>query len=143
MIFFFFYSALCWPSKASSAAITSLSASSTGNSSPLLSPTLNKEPLSQDMQECQRESVLFLPDSLGTQGSFTVCWCVLVVQRADWALPPRHEHSEARLEDTKEVKARGFAWQVNAADVPVQKCSVSTTGTGLIPSCRKTICSAS
>lgn len=92
------------------------------------------------------ESIPFLSDLLGTQDSFTACWHVLVVQKADRALPPRCEWREARLQDTKEVKEKGFAWQMNAADMPVlavQRCSVSTTGTGLIPSFRKTICSAS
>lgn len=73
------------------------------------------------------ESVPFLSDSLRTHGSFTACWHVLVVQRADRALPPWRERREARLQDTKEVKEKGFVWQVNAADMPVlavQRCSV-------------------
>lgn len=91
------------------------------------------------------ESIPFLSDLLGTQDSFTACWHVLVIQRADQALPLWHEQREARLQDTKEVKEKGFVEQLNAAVMPVlaaQRCSVNTTGAGLIPSCRKTICSA-
>lgn len=38
-----------------------------------------------------------------------------------------HEQSEARLENLKEVKEKGFVWQMKAADVPVlavRRCSV-------------------
>lgn len=71
------------------------------------------------------ESVPYLSDSLGTQGWFTACWYVLVVQRADKALPPRQEQREARLWGTGEVREKGFAWQMNAADISVlalQRC---------------------
>lgn len=92
------------------------------------------------------ESVPFLSDLLYAEGSFTACWRALVVQRTDHALPPQHEQREARLQDTKEVKVKGFTLQMNVANIhvlAVQRCSVSTTGTALIQSCRKTICSAS
>lgn len=65
------------------------------------------------------ESVPFLSVSLDTQGWFTACWFVLVVQRAGQALPPRQEQREARLWGTEEAKEKGFAWQMNAADMPV------------------------
>lgn len=58
---------------------------------------------------------------------FTACWHVLVVQRTDRALPPRHERSDPGLQDTREGKEKGFVWHTNAADMTVlavQRCSV-------------------